>query len=216
MIAWAPALDLGGSQVDKSMLRQMFYIIQPTLSRYNGPIRPSVAVPLLQNLMTIVCNSVVMQNMVCETLYDIILGPSGHQQALGPEFLQAALDTVSAHELAHLIQSMQKTRTYHYDYSAPDTNLDHYGTDRPPIYDFTDIKFNQFSIWWGKTDTLVSPDAIELLLTDINSKKPTATDLHYLNGTQLFFDHASFLIHKNIAKLLNIPTLKTIAKRFLS
>lgn len=229
-LLWAPALHLGASVKSSeklSLLRQLFYLIQSPLSKFNGAIKPSLIVPLLENLMSIVCerSTTLIKDAICLSLYDMILGPGGHEQAIEPGFLAAFLDTSSAHELAQLIQSMEFTKTHYYDFGSKSLNFYKYNSIRPPEYNFRNLSFKRFSIWWGGTDSLVEPEAVELLLKDLSASEANSgetkqrrrrqasqdeIDKHFLNATNLFFDHGSFLIHKNVADLLIIPSLRAI------
>lgn len=82
----------------------------------------------------------------------------------------AFMDSVSSHELDHLLQlSASGSKSYHFNYRKAG-NRAIYGQDFPPMIDFSKITTNSLSIWYGEHDSLVSPSDVRAGLDDLRGK----------------------------------------------
>lgn len=81
-----------------------------------------------------------------------------------------------------------------------------YNQTEPPVYDVTKIHSKGLSFWAGGNDGIIPPASIETLVSDM--RVPIET--HYINQSGVYFNHGSFLFHKNVSNLLIIPSLITL------
>lgn len=115
-----------------------------------------------------------------------------------------------------------------------------YGQPKPPRYDFSKLTFNDMFIFYGKTDGIVQYQSIQQLLNHLTCKFLYSNDdddfpyddcdktnyklnsiakrtnglvpvkSRFFNDTGLYWNHISFLIHKEVSTYLNLPSLKYI------
>lgn len=114
--------------------------------------------------------------------------------------------TFTTHEAAQLLQAATYHKLYRFDYGSEKKNMIAYNQTSPPIYDASKIRFKRLSLWQGNTDALVSPADFKSL----KSRLEVRVESHYIDPPGRYFNHASFLLHKNISFLLNIPALKSL------
>lgn len=86
-----------------------------------------------------------------------------------------------------------------------------YNQTEPPLYDVTTIRSKGISFWVAGKDGIIPPASVEILVNDM--RVPVET--HYINQSGVFFNHGSFLFHKNVSSLLNIPSLITLESSLL-
>lgn len=136
----------------------------------------------------------------------------------------------ASHEFAQMIQSILSGNTSHYDYRDPNKNFIVYNQTEAPNYQFDKISLKTISIWYGESDSSVPPKAINRLLKlmkgeslqrliaaalRLTGDRTNATitissvpvEKHFYNQSDVYFNHVSYLFHKNIANLLVIPAL---------
>lgn len=88
----------------------------------------------------------------------------------------------------------------------PLKNKEIYAQIIPPLYNISRIISDSVSLWVGETDALSPLLAVKKMVADF--KVPVET--HFFKLPELFFNHESFLSHKDVANLAIIPSLKTI------
>lgn len=81
-----------------------------------------------------------------------------------------------------------------------------YNQTEPPLYDVTKIRSKGISFWAGGTDGIIPLASIETLANEM--RVPIET--HYINQSGVYFNHGSFLFHRNISDLLILPSLITL------
>lgn len=81
-------------------------------------------------------------------------------------------NSVSAHELASLTQSIEKGFMHFFDFENPILNLRVYGQARPPIYDVSRIRGpTKLAFWIGNTDNLVTKTDVDAILRRLTGKQ---------------------------------------------
>lgn len=81
-----------------------------------------------------------------------------------------------------------------------------YNETEPPLYDVTKIRSKGISFWAAGKDGIIPTASVEILVNDM--RVPIET--HYINQSGIYFNHGSFLFHKNVSSLLIIPSLITL------
>lgn len=144
-------------------------------------------------------------NTLCESTEGLIFGAAGDQQILYPGTTRL-LDSASSHSLAQLIQAGYKGKMYHFDYINPLYNLKAYGQPNAPLYNVSKITSETMSFWVGNTDGLVSLPNVKRIMRDMS----VPVKLFFIDEPGIFFNHNSFALHRDISRLLIIPSLKEL------
>lgn len=173
---------------------------------YIGPVPPSQILPFLNNIVSAICSFQLVMDTLCESVEGLILGYAGDQQILYPGITREFFDSFSSHSLAQLIQAGYKGKMYHYDYIKPSYNLKAYGQPNAPLYDVSRITSKTITFWVGNTDGFVTLANVERLMRDMS----VPVKLFYIDQPGLAFNHNSFSLHKNVSRLVVIPSLKEI------
>ena len=97
-----------------------------------------------------------------------------------------------------------------YDYRSAKKNQQHYGSSKPPVYDFTLINA-PIHLFWSDKDWLGDKKDIEEFLL------PSIPPQFLVQNTQLpDFDHFDFIWGLNAAKMIYQPMIATCLSDFLS
>lgn len=200
VVLYAPAFHLGNDP-EFSPIEQSFKNFEPLFNDYNGPIDVRLFRVVGHTIETGLCRLGIRTDKTCG--HDGNAGYSGGQNIDLPE---DDVDVASSHEVAHLLQSIAKTRMHRFDYDSKALNIEHYGTPEPPSYNASEILFDRLSIWQGNTDALVTIADTKVLLESLKVNY----DYHLVQGVGINFNHDSFLLHQNVSTLVNIPVLKIL------
>lgn len=76
-------------------------------------------------------------------------------------------DVVSTKEYAQIIQFVLKGNTHYYDYRNKKKNIIAYGQPDPPRYNFTNVNLKKVSIWYGRTDSSVTTNAVDQTISEL-------------------------------------------------
>lgn len=115
-------------------------------------------------------------------------------------------NVVSSHEFGHLAQGVVSGKLHAYNYGDPIKNKNAYGQVEPPLYNVSKITLKTMSIWTGESDATVLEPFVKKLVKDFR----VPVEAHYLDLPDYFFNHFSFVTHKEVANLAIIPSLETI------
>lgn len=122
-----------------------------------------------------------------------------------PGILSSFADSASTFSLAQLTQAAKKGKMCYYDFGDPVRNRIVYGQSTAPVYNITKITEGSMSIFSGNTDILASYDSILEMIRDLRGG--VKVESNYINRTGLYFNHASFIMHKNVSRYLIQPSL---------
>lgn len=198
----AVALDLGNDPQANKML-QAATALEPVFSSVAGPIDLKIFSSTMQAVTASLCRIEFFESQTCQS--DGLRGESGGQN------VNLAVEdegTFTTHELAQLLQSVKRQKMRKFDYGSDQRNRQQYSKSIPPLYDIESIRTKGMSIWQGATDALVAIADYEELLHRFN----TPVEAHIIGGDGVYFNHISFLLHKNVTTLFNIPLVYSMGK----
>lgn len=145
-------------------------------------------------------------NALCNSVDGLFVGYAGNQQLLYPGFVTAFFDSFGSRALEQLMQAAYKGRMHFYDFINPLYNLAAYNQTKPPVYDVSKIISPTITFWVGNKDGLVPLKDAQRIMNDM----VVPVKLYHLDGPGLAFDHNSFALHREVATILIIPSLKEL------
>jgi pimeloyl-ACP methyl ester carboxylesterase len=197
-ILWSQAFSLGRKDIFAKLTAS-----RPVLEGFSGAVPPTFATDQIQALVGLFCSPKVAQPTLCETVGDLILGPSLGQAPLRPEFLNSLLYSSSSHELAQLLQNVDKGGHMHRFDFGPRGNLAAYGCAQAPAYNLSRLTHKRLSFYEAATDFTVS-------VADIEATRRLLRVPHYRHLIPGPFNHNGYFYHKDNARLAVIPSLREI------
>lgn len=197
-ILWAPAADLGHSV--GSLLRDGLF---GPLTPYIGPIPPIATEPIFQKAIASICSDAVADKTLCKIVGDIILGESGPNVRYRPELATTFPKSVAARELAQLSQSLLQGTTRYFNFGSKSENLERYGQEVPPEYEFSEIRLRKMMMVTGKNDALVGPGEVLSIASKLSFKP-----IIKLLAKNDKFNHLSYFANSNCSRIIIVPTLK--------
>lgn len=202
---FAPALNLGNDPM-KCHVLMVSARTEPIFRAYTGPIDERIFGTIQTAFQSGLCQMGILENKTCDN-FD--MGGESNGQNLN---LAVPLNSIhSSHEQAQLFQSVLSHRMHKFDFHDQRKNFAAYGNSQAPMYDTNIISADKLSVWQGNTDAFVSTADSQILLENI--KVPV--EYHLLDKPGLYFNHAAFIIHKDVAKLLNLPVLQFLESKNL-
>lgn len=199
-ILMAPAMDL---KINHGTLAKILKVFEPLTMVYIGPVPLSSLTPAIEAIMDDFCESKSSKATECVKFLDVFLGESkGQIDYL--DYIKNIAVPMSSHELTQLDQALKYGKMHYFDYRNPIQNYQHYKKMKPPEYDLKKVNASKFSIWLGNTDKQVSfADGKQLV-----SRLGTPGELHFLNDTGIAINHIGFQCHRDVATLINAPSLR--------
>lgn len=171
---------------------------------------PPVLVEPLQTALTPLCaatEDVPVVNL-CESLTDLVFGPSGRRQPISPQYLGGFFYSTSSHLLAQLGQTIRHPPNHtvrKFDF-GPIGNMKRYDQPTPPAYDLSSLRnFTGLSFYAAATDLLVTPTDIQKTRQQLRGKFAPKSSLrgprHDLSNSML------------ISHLIPVP-VQTVPSRY--
>lgn len=176
-------------------LYQLALQARQVLKLYSGPVFPYQLIVPLQDFAAFLCQFSFIQNSLCNSLIDTLLGRGAEQllfvsililialRSLGwriylltrapntstknPGYFQNVLDPVGSKEFLQLSQSYTFGSMHFFDYGNDEQNLNQYKNKTPPAYDFSHITV-KIVIFQGNTDALVTPQDTQFFISQLS------------------------------------------------
>ena len=163
-IAWAPSFNIGnGVEPQNNSWAKPFL-------DHLGPLPPTFLSYPTQALYQVACSIELLQNTTCTTMLEAGWGKSFGLAPIRPEYFSEYLTPVSAHEYLHLAQFQSMKRSHFFDYDNKEKNLAAYGQSQPPRYSPALISFEHLSLWFSKSDSLVTVADLETIAEEMQGK----------------------------------------------
>ena len=136
--------------------------LAPILDAYVGSLPPAFSSSLLQAALGAICSTQLLQRTLCDRAADLLLGQSGGNEPMRPEYLSSVLFPTSAREISQNLQCIARGGLMHmYDHGSSEANRLRYNQDEPPAYDLSRIVLDKMSFYVGRTDSVVSAKDVE-------------------------------------------------------
>uniref|UniRef100_A0A6G1S378 Putative lipase C16A3.12c n=1 Tax=Aceria tosichella TaxID=561515 RepID=A0A6G1S378_9ACAR len=198
VILWSGAFSLGREDIFAGLTSS-----RPLLEGFVGAVPPTFTTDQLQAIGGLFCSSKLTQSTLCEGIGDLILGDSLGTAPLKPEFLNSLLYSSSSHELAQLLQNVEKGGRMHlYDHGR-EGNLLAYGREHSPRYNLSCITLERLSFYEAQTDFIVT-------VADIEASRRLLRVPHYRHLIPAPFNHQGYFFSNDNARLAVIPSLREI------
>ena len=118
----------------------------------------------------------------------------------------------SVYTLAHYLQLIKRGgfQAYDYSFSNESLNLEHYGSQTPPNYDFDKIPSNiPILIMPGETDTMAALEDCEELYDILNKKQRDDVEMYVVEG----YNHVDFMWGRNVGELV-YPKIQEFLEKY--
>uniref|UniRef100_A0A914YMQ5 Lipase n=1 Tax=Panagrolaimus superbus TaxID=310955 RepID=A0A914YMQ5_9BILA len=157
-----------------------------------------------------VCSGIV-GNDLCDDIMFLLGGPESNQlnRTRTPVYTAHAPAGTSTQNILHWAQMVLSGKVEKYDYRSAKKNQQHYGSSKPPEYDFTLINA-PVHLYWSDADWLGDKKDIQEFLLPNLPPQYLAENNHIPD-----FEHFDFIWGLNAAKMIYQPIIKTIKNDFV-
>ncbi|XP_039068194.1 triacylglycerol lipase 2-like isoform X1 [Hibiscus syriacus] len=130
--------------------------------------------------------------------YDLVSAITGKNCCLNTStvdlFLKNEPQSTASKNMVHLAQTVRDGIIKKFDYGRPDYNLMHYGEDRPPVYNISNIPRDlPIFVSYGGQDALSDVEDVELLLDHLKFHDVNKLSVQYVKD----YAHADFIMGIN-------------------
>ncbi|GMT17543.1 hypothetical protein PFISCL1PPCAC_8840, partial [Pristionchus fissidentatus] len=179
---------------------QVFYdLFGSTEFLPNGPVTDLIA--------KWVCGTTEEGEDFCDNLLMQMTGPETSDQfnkSRTEVYMGHSPAGTSTQNVLHFAQMVENANVARFDYGTPKSNYKHYGSNTPPVYDFSTIKADMY-LYWSDIDYLADPQDIqEYLIPALNP--------NYLKLSQFVpgYTHMDFVWGMRATDELYKPIIETI------
>jgi len=143
---------------------------------------------------------------VCSNILFLLCGfdPEQLDPELTPELLGHLPAGTSVHTVVHYAQGVTSGKFSKYNF-GPEKNLEIYGTEIPPEYDWSKITA-PIALYWGENDWMGAKNDTYRIMQSL----PNLRSFHRVNHDK--FNHLDFITARDIRPLLNDPAINFMSQ----
>lgn len=205
-IGWAPSVYLGEA---KSLLVGPLKLIEPLLTK--NPWKFLLTEQWINDVGTSLCQDFIIGQPqgLCAAAIEAIAGDSNSfNKSRVQVYMNFFPKPASNWQMAHFTQLMKTGRFAKFDYGDPIKNYLIYNDTKPPNYPLESISPDLNAIiMYGSSDTLVPPEGIQLLISELKERGVNVIDIPISNGEEELWSHFDFVAGQGAGRLVYDKTI---------
>jgi len=162
---------------------------------------------LMDMLANLFCKEGEATQGICENILFVLLGYDYAQanKTLLPDILEHTPAGTSTHSLLQYAQEHSSGEFKGYDWGTKKKNLQHHGTEEPPVYDLGAVT-TPLALYWSDNDYFTMPEDIMTTIMGLQTVLPGMNhEIQYKKWTHTDFmwgvDADTYIYHKIIANI---------------